>query len=237
MFNVNFYGIIPSRAGSKRLPGKVMRSLGGKPMVQWTFEASDNCTGLKKTFLTSNDPAVIELAKDFKVEVPFVRDEALAQDNSSSVDVILDLLERVGEIEDQDYIVLLQPTSPLRISEDIQDAISQCIDQNCESVLAVTETEKPLSWSFYESQVANFGDFYFSKMIPNMKEKKQGYQINGAIYIINVGKFKEYKSFVSKENASVFPMPRSRSVDIDTLEDFIIAETLLNHLKGNVENE
>ena len=122
-------GIIPARGGSKRLPGKNIRSLHGKPMIQYTIEAAQNSTMLNRTIVCTEDLAIKHVAEECDAEV-IMRPQSMAQDHSSIYDTITYIQ---GEVPGYEWIVLLQPTSPLRTSEDIDDAINSCISKTAPS--------------------------------------------------------------------------------------------------------
>ena len=108
---MNFLAIIPARGGSKGVPKKNIRDFNGKPLIAWTIEAAQESSLISDVILSSDDPEIISTAEHLNCKVPFIRDIGLAQDETSSYDVVLDAIERVPNF---DWIVLLQPTSPLR---------------------------------------------------------------------------------------------------------------------------
>src|SRR5262245_25182815 len=117
-------GLITARGGSKGVPRKNVRPLGGKPLLAWTIEAARNAPVIDRLILSSDDAEIIEVARAWGCEVPFVRPPELATDTADSVEVVRHALSTLGE--DYDYVVLLQPTSPLRTGEDIENCVRLC---------------------------------------------------------------------------------------------------------------
>jgi CMP-N,N'-diacetyllegionaminic acid synthase len=131
-------GIIPARAGSKGLPGKHLRQAGGRPLIDWTFAAARGSRMLTRTILTTDDEQVAAHARRLNVDVPFIRPAALARDDTPMLDVLehaISETEKVGPLVD--LVVLLQPTSPLRTSDDIDTAVNLLITTGVDSVVTV----------------------------------------------------------------------------------------------------
>ncbi|MGB9578379.1 MAG: acylneuraminate cytidylyltransferase family protein, partial [Halothiobacillaceae bacterium] len=113
--HLNVLALIPARGGSKGLPGKNLRALGGKPLIQWSIEAAQRSRFVTRVVVSSDDPTILTAARAAGAETPFVRPAELAQDDTSSIDVVFHALDQLPPF---DWVVLLQPTSPLRTSED-----------------------------------------------------------------------------------------------------------------------
>ena len=127
--------VIPARGGSKGIPGKNIKKVNGKPLIGWIIDAGKKASYIDRLILSSDDPQIIDTAKALDCEVPFVRPSSLAQDQSSSNDVILHALEK---IPGYDYVMMMQPTSPLTSSEDIDGCIEFCVSTNSTAVVSVT---------------------------------------------------------------------------------------------------
>src|SRR5690606_9725040 len=121
-------GLITARGGSKGIPRKNIKLLGGKPLIAWTIDAALKSRYIDRLILSSDDNEIISIAKSLNCDVPFVRPSELATEISSSMDVVLHALDHVGEFFD--FLLLLQPTSPFRTSEDIDAIIESCIKNN-----------------------------------------------------------------------------------------------------------
>lgn len=123
--NKKILAIIPARGGSKGLPRKNIRELAGKPLIAWTIEAGRKSKYIDRLIVSSEDFEIIEVAKKYGAEIPFVRPKHLAEDESLGLDPVFHALR---ELPGYDIVVLLQPTSPLRLTEDIDACIEQLID-------------------------------------------------------------------------------------------------------------
>ncbi|MBO2534272.1 cytidylyltransferase domain-containing protein [Rummeliibacillus suwonensis] len=216
--------IIPARGGSKGVPRKNIKLLVGKPLIAWTIEEAKKSKYISKLILSSEDDEIINVAKEYDCEVPFKRPIELAQDNTPGIDTIL---HAIKQCPGYDYIILLQPTSPLRTSEDIDDFISYFINQNVNACVSVCEPSKSPYW-MYQLGTSN-------NLIPLLKENAsisrrqdlpKAYALNGALYIANIEWIKQTKNFVTDETVA-YVMPVNRSYDIDTIDDFQICEYLL----------
>lgn len=222
-------GVIPARGGSKRLPRKNIKLLNRKPLIAYTIEQALDSKYLDKVVVTTDDKDIAEISKKYQAEV-IIRPKNLARDDTPTIDVIYHLINFL-KLKDDDIIVLLQPTSPLRTTEDIDNAIRLFLNSNCESVVSVCETEFPPYWTFViENNVLKplIGWDYLKK---DRNHLKKTYKPNGAIYIARCRTLKEYKSFYT-ERTIPYIMPVERSVDIDTYIDFMLAEILIKIIKN-----
>ncbi|NJD05356.1 MAG: acylneuraminate cytidylyltransferase family protein [Methylococcaceae bacterium] len=217
--------VIPARGGSKGLPGKNIRPLAGKPLLAWSIEAARRSRYIDRIVLSSDDPAIMETARQWGAEVPFRRPPELATDQALGIDVVLHAIEQVPGF---DYVVLCQPTSPLRLAEDIDGAIEKLFETAAPVCVSVTETEKTPYWMFTLAQ----GD----RMVPvmehpnrsvNRQELPKVYVLNGAVYVAEIGWFQRVRSFLTDQTLG-YVMPANRSVDIDSERDFLLAEILLS---------
>lgn len=135
--------IITARGGSKRLPGKNIKIISGKPLIAWTIKVALKVKEINRVIVSTEDVTITGIAKSYGAEVPFLRPSELAEDNTPSIDVVIHAIKELGLNED-DYILLLQPTSPLRTSEDIENTISIMHTHKPDAVVSTTEgTEKP----------------------------------------------------------------------------------------------
>ena len=137
-------GVITARGGSKRLPGKNIRPLGGKPLIAWTAEAALESRFIKRVLLSTDDPQIAEVVQKWGVEVPFIRPASLAQDDTPHIPVLEHAIHWLKENQGAcpDYLFILQPTSPLRTAEDIDSAIEIAIQKNADAVIGVCEVQK-----------------------------------------------------------------------------------------------
>ena len=221
--------IIPARAGSKRLPGKNIKELAGKPLIQWTIEAAKKSVLLTDVIVSSDDEHIVEFAKKLNVNVPFLRPQHLAQDKSTSIDVIkhaIEFLENQGDIFD--FIMLLQPTSPLRTSCHIDEAIGLLNDKGADAVISVCPTEHSPLWSNTLDDSDKM-DSFISPEIKNTRSQDLPvyYRLNGAIYITKVERLLAENTMFIKDKIFAYKMTTKSSVDIDEIIDFTLAEAIM----------
>ena len=137
--------VIPARGGSKRLPHKNIKNLCGKPLIQWTVEAGIGSKSIDRLIVSTDDLEIAEISKSCGAEVPFIRPETLATDSSSSYSVLEHAYQYLFEQGDYyDYIIMLQPTSPLRTSNHIDEAVKLLKDKQADGVISVTEASHPI---------------------------------------------------------------------------------------------
>jgi N-acylneuraminate cytidylyltransferase/CMP-N,N'-diacetyllegionaminic acid synthase len=217
--------IIPARAGSKGLPNKNIKLFNSKPLIQWTFEAAKQSKYLDRIILTTDSVEIAKLAYDNKIEVPEMRPSHLAQDTSLVNDTFKYLIGKLEQNfgEKIEEIVVLQPTSPLRLSSDIDKAIELYRSKKADSVISYTASSRPIEWYRY-LQADNLIPKRVNESLGNRQIKETAYYPNGAIYIIKSDLILTDKWY--SENSYAYIMPRNRSVDIDTQEDFEYAEYL-----------
>lgn len=216
-------GIVPARAGSQGLPGKNMRLLAGRPMVGWTLAAGQASATIDRLVVSTDDPAVAELARSMGLAV-LDRPAELATSAASVMDAIDHVLAH--ENETWDYVVLLQPTSPLRTAEDIDGAVSLCADSGAPSVIGVSPMPKPPG--FY-GRVLMDGVF-----VRNAPDPDEAVIINGAVYVGRPEVLARDRSFQS-EGSLAWTMPPARGWDVDTLMDFVVCEALWPHVQSDPE--
>lgn len=221
--------IIPARGGSKGLPGKNIKELCGKPLIAWTIEQAKSCGNIDRVVVSTDDESIAEVAKKYGAEVPFMRPEELASDTASTIDVIFHAINWLKEHEDYrpEYILLLQPTSPLRSGEDINGAIQILKDKDARAVVSVCETDHHPWWSNILSEDGNMKDFLRPEILNKRRQDLPVfYRLNGAIYLSDTDYLYEYNGFLGPDTFA-YKMPKERSIDIDSAMDFKLAEFLL----------
>lgn len=228
--NKTFLAIIPARGGSKRLPRKNVLDLAGKPLISWTIEAGLKSKYIDEVMVTTDDDEIINISKKFGANVPFKRPDKLANDNATRAEVIKHTIEFYKNTlkKEYDYIVFLQPTSPLRTEKHIDEAIEYIFIKGCNAVVSVCEVEHPIHWSGTLPEDNNMSKFLDNVAVQaRSQDLPTNYRLNGAIYICDVQKFLEEGCVFLKENIFAFEMSQEVSVDIDTQMDFKIAEVLM----------
>ncbi len=218
--------IIPARGGSKRLPGKNILNLNGKPLIGWTINAAKKSKFIDRVVVSTEDHEIGEIAKSFGGEVPFFRPRELAKDNTTTLNVVVHLIQELGRKgEYYDYIILLQPTSPFRTEIHIDMAFEQLMEiDGADAIVSVCPVEHHPLWSNSLPKNKSMSCF-LDKEIDNIRSQDlpDYYRLNGAIYISRVDLLCREKTFFPKDVCYAFIMPTRDSIDIDTKDDFDLA--------------
>ena len=226
--------IVPARAGSKRLPGKNTKLLNGKPLINWTLEAALSVKALTRVMVSTDSDTIAAIAKNAGVEVPFLRPPELATDTSSSADVIYHALEYYREKGDEfDFVLLLQPTSPLRRADDIRHAIEVLNKNSADAVVSVSPCDHSPLWA-NTLPIDHSMENFIRTEVSNMRSQDlpRYFTINGAIYLSSVRRFYEEKSLFLSSNMFAHIMDAENAVDIDHELDFVVAEAILKYRMG-----
>ena len=206
--------IIPARGGSKGLPRKNIREVGGKPLIAWTIEEAKKSKYIDRLILSSEDEEIIKIAKTWDCEVPFVRPIELAQDDTPGIEPVLHAIKAIPE--KYDYVVLLQPTSPLRKVEDIDGCIELCIQNNAPACVSVTEPDKNPYWMFTIDKKGQLNPFVVAaRLITRRQDLPKVYALNGAVCVAKRDWLEKNKNFISEETMA-YMMDEERSLDIDS---------------------
>ena len=221
-------GLIMARGGSKGLPRKNLRQVGGKPMIAWTVEAGKHSQCIDRLILSSEDDEIIDTARQFECEIPFVRPKNLATDESSPLEVIRHTIESLPE--KYDYLVLLQPTSPLRIASDIDRCVELCYQKKAPACVTITESEKTPYW-MYELQEGHRMHPVMSgtERVVRRQDLPKTYTLNGAVFVARFDWIINQNDFLGPDTIGC-EMPRVRSIDIDSETDLIVANALLKEM-------
>lgn len=215
--------VIPARQGSKGLPGKNTRKLAGKPLVGWTITAAQNSQLIDRLVLSTNDSLAMDYARSVNCEVPFSRTEELSSDTVAGVDVVIDAVNRCPGF---DFVVLLQPTSPLRTTEDIDNALRFVMENNATSCISIVQSRSNPHWMYYRNSKHELTQVLGGQIITHRQDLPLVYEPNGAIYIAEIKNLLDEGSLITTDTVG-YEMPRDRSIDIDNLDDFNAAEIYL----------
>lgn len=218
--------IIPARGGSKGLPGKNIRLLEGRPLIAHSIACAMQAKCIDRIIVSTDDEKIADVSRQFGAEIPFMRPAELATDTACAVDNYIYTIDRLSREcgKNIDEFVVLLPTAPLRISEDIDGAVKIFKDKSADSVISYTPETHPIRWNKYLDSNGAFENI-FDDNLSNRQDLRRSYYPNGAVYVFRTSLIKMRKYYSDKSYAYV--MPRSRSVDIDTLEDFEFAEYLM----------
>ena len=216
--------IIPARGGSKGLARKNIIDLAGKPLIAWSIEASLNSKYITKTVVSSDDNEILNITKKYGSDV-LKRANELALDTTASEPVIRDVIEKLREDNQEfDYLVLLQPTSPLRTTKHIDDAFDILFKSDATALISVCEIDNKILKAFKKNK-NGYIEGISNNRYPFMprQELPKTYLSNGAIYIIHIEEFMKNTSLFSDKTIS-YIMDETESLDIDTKEDLEIAK-------------
>jgi N-acylneuraminate cytidylyltransferase len=216
--------VIPARGGSKGFPGKNIADLGGKPLVAWSIEAAQSSGCVDRVVVSSDSEEIIDVARQFGADVPFIRPANLAEDDTTTWETLAHVL---NELPDFDLVVLLQPTSPLRTATDIDAAVRLSVDSHA-PVIGVCPAPKPPEWLYYLGERGHMEPVLSTdKALSRRQEARPAFAINGAIYVATVEWLLKNNSFMGPETLA-YEMPAERSLDIDSALDLQMAASLLN---------
>ncbi|MCR9183530.1 MAG: acylneuraminate cytidylyltransferase family protein [Flavobacteriaceae bacterium] len=226
----NILAIIPARGGSKGIPGKNIKPLGGMPLLHYTVEAARESTMLSRVILSSDDSEIITVARALGLEVPFVRPAHLATDRSGSLEVVQHALTFFKEMgEPFDAVCLLQPTTPFREKESIDKAIQQFIEKEYDSLVSVREVPAEYNphWVFEADEKGCLHIATGEKeLIKRRQDLPKAYFRDGSIYLMKSEVILEQNSLYGKAMGFVVSEGK-RYVNLDTLEDWEFGEVIL----------
>ncbi len=223
--------LIPARGGSKGIKNKNIISVLGKPLIAYTIEAAKNSQYIDYVYVSTDSPKIAKTALSYGASVPFMRDKSLATDTSKTIEAVMFSIQKLQELDMIfDYVIILQPTSPLRTGNEIDEAIESLLNSNYSSLVSVSKVEENpvLIRSMDENHC----------LIPILKESstvrrqdfKDYFKVNGAIYINKIEELTLDTSL--NDNLYAYIMPKDSSFDIDTPEDLQKLKKFLKKTKG-----
>lgn len=230
-----FLAVIPARGGSKRLPRKNVLDLAGKPLIAWTIEAAKNSKYIDQFIVSTDDQEIADISKKYGAEV-LTRPAELATDIASSVDVVLHSI--AAQSQSYDYVILLQPTSPLRTAEHIDEAIELLFEKSANAVISVCETDHSPLWANTLPEDGNMDNFIREEVKgKRSQDLPTYYSINGAIYIADSNMVKQQNTLFLAEKSYSYLMARDSSIDIDHKMDFLLATSVISKEKASFKHE
>lgn len=224
--------VIPARGGSKRLPGKNIKRLGGKPLIQWSIDAAFESGVFDRVCVSTDSEEIATVARQCGADVPFLRPEDLASDTSTTASALAHFIEtlELREACSIRYVCLLQPTSPLRTAGDIQNADKLLMAGDLDAVVSVCELEHPVQLCNRLGPEGSLKGFISPKDNRRSQDQEVYYRLNGAIYFCKTATAMKLDTLYSdKVESRAYVMDQMRSVDIDTALDFAIVEAVLGH--------
>lgn len=220
--------LILARGGSKRLPGKNIKPLKGKPLIVWSIESAKDIADICEILVSTDDTAIAEIAKENGGFVPWLRPDKLSDDNSSSVDASIHAIDWYEEnFTKIDGLLLLQPTSPFRRRESIISAIDLFKSQQ-KTIVSVSLTHSHPFWTFKMSGnrlVPFFDNGGYDKRFQDLEP---AYTLNGSIYLIQPERLRKNRSFFDFDSIALVTESQKEGLDIDTEFDFKVAELIFD---------
>lgn len=229
--NKKILALITARGKSRRLPGKNIKPLLGKPLTAWTIIQANRSRYIDKIIVSTDSLKIAKISNRYGAETPFLRPKRLATDKSSSTDVVLHAMKwlRDNGHGDYDLVMLLQPTSPLRLTEDIDKAIELLFSKNARSIVSVCKVEYGPHWMSILPPNGRMKDFINLEAVGKRRKiNTDFYKINGAIYLAYYNYIRSRGGFFG-DKTFAYIMPRERSIDIDDIFDFKIAEWVMKN--------
>jgi N-acylneuraminate cytidylyltransferase/CMP-N,N'-diacetyllegionaminic acid synthase len=232
--NKKIIAVIPARKGSKGLKGKNIKELCGKPLIAWSIEAALSSKYLDEVVVSTDDKATIDIANKYGASAPFLRPEYLSSDVATTFDVLKHTINFYkNELNKEfDYIVLLEPTSPLRDFSDIDNAVERLIYSDASSIVGISKTEDQNPVFLVNKDKDDFISGYVSKDMPSLRRQdvKDIYFFDGSIYISELKSLLDRETFYHN-NTIGFEMPKYKSLEVDDIYDFIMVEAIMKYKK------
>ena len=227
----SYIAIIPARGGSKRLPNKNILDFCGKPLIRWTIDYALGCKSISKVLVSSENDEILNLSSIKDVDI-VKRPHQLSLDDSTTISVVLDLL-KYKKFSNYDYVVLLQPTSPLRTTHHIIKAIELLELKKADGIISVSKSkEYPEHMNTLSKSLKMHNFIDKQTALIRTQDLPTYYRLNGAICITRITSLIREKTFFLEKNIYAYVMPKDASIDIDDIDDFRYAE-YLSKISGN----
>lgn len=219
-------GLIPARGGSKGIKDKNIVDLCGKPLISYTIDAAKKSKYIDDVVISTDSEKIAKVANEYGAEVPFLRPESLATDTAKTIDAVISAIEMLQEMgRTYDILVLLQPTQPLRTSYDIDEALEKFLQNEEKGLVSICQAnESPLLVRSLNEN-GEMKKLLEISSTCRRQDMPTFYKINGCIYINSISSIDNELSF--NDNPIPYIMPKERSIDIDEMEDLILAEYYL----------
>lgn len=216
-------GLIPARGGSKGIPRKNIKPIAGKPLIAWAIESALRSKVLAGVVVTTDDEEIAEIARRHGAQVPFLRPAELARDDTPGVAPVLHALD---QLTDYDTVLLLQPTSPLRTTTDIDDCVAQARRLGAPCMVSVSEVHQHPNWMYRLDANQRLSALLDAPHVTRRQDLPKVYAANGALYYADATWLRTQRTFITPDTAA-YVMPVQRAVDLDTPLDWRLAELLL----------
>jgi len=223
--------LIPARGGSKRLPGKNIKLLGGKPLINWTIDVAQEIPEICEILVSTDAPEIALVAKEAGANVPWLRPEFLSTDQATSVDVALHALDWYeAENGVVDGLLLLQPTSPFRTQVTLRLGIELFKSNGYRPVIGVSPVRDHPMWTFKmkDGFLVPFGGHHGFGI--RSQDLEPALVANGGFYLISPVELRKSKSFISNESLPLVSESLAESLDIDTESEFKLAKFFISEI-------
>ena len=217
--------VVPARGGSKGLPHKNILDLAGRPLIAWTIAAAEDSALIDRCVISTDDEEIAAVARKHGGDVPFMRPTELAGDTAETFGALEHALQ---QLPGYDILVTLQPTSPLRIADDIDQALLEMQKHGAPCCISVVEPSKSPYWSYRindENHLVPLMDTEYSTR--RRQDLPPSYVPNGAVYATRVDWLRQHRSSRCESTVPLI-MPKERSIDIDSAFDLKVAELYLD---------
>lgn len=226
---MNILALIPARGGSKRLPGKNIRLLGGVPLIGWSIRSAIESKCCSHVLVSTDDEQTAAVARGLGAQAPWLRPATLAGDTASSVDVALHALDaHEGPGGPIDGLLLLQPTSPFRSAATIARAVAAFrADGGTRPVVSLSPASCHPAWCFRSDgrQMTPFVEG--ADPVQRAQDLEPAWMLNGAVYLIGPQRLRRERSFLAADTIPLLMADAAEGVDIDTAHDWLVAESML----------
>ena len=232
-------GFVPARAGSKGVSKKNVAPTAGKPLIAYTIETAKSAESLDRIIVSTDSSEIASIALTYGAEVPFLRPKELAQDDTPGIAPILHAIQWLDDREGYrpDYVMVLQPTSPLRTAEDIKAALTLMWERQADAVVSVCPVSHHPYWTKIVTEDGRLVDFL---TLEGSHVRRQDlppvYALNGAIYLARRDVLLKERRFYT-ERTYAYVMPEERSLDIDTIWDLYLVDLVLSDRKRHESNQ
>jgi pseudaminic acid cytidylyltransferase len=222
--------IIPARGGSKRIPRKNIKEFHGKPMIAYSIEAALESGCFEKVIVSTDDVEIAEVARQWGAETPFIRPDNIADDYATTMDVIQHAIDWCEEKSCQfDKVCCIYATAPFVQAEDLRRGLSLIKEPNVQYAFSATSFAFPIQRAFYLDEREHVKMFQPEHLNTRSQDLMEAYHDAGQFYWGNVAAFKSALAFFAPHSKPIL-LPRKRVQDIDTLEDWDIAEAMYKAL-------
>lgn len=223
--------LVTARGGSKGLPGKNIRDLCGKPLIAWSIAAAKSASCVDDVVVSTDDQAIADTATRYGASVPFMRPAELAGDTATSMDVVdhaLAQLQAAGKT--YDYLVLIEPTSPLREASDIDEAMARLVSSDAESIVSVCRAESVHPAFMYRMQTSGWLTPFADRQPDGVRrqEIEALFFLEGTIYASRIPALLQKRSFYHDRTIG-YEVPKWKSPEVDDMVDFLLVEAIMKH--------